>query len=126
MDSQGKGMTKPAFKRILKPLCAMLYLAGLVGTNNAFAGGFMLWEQNVTSVENFHAGRAVLANDASIAYDNPAGITRIKNQQLVLGGMGIMTDIRFDGQLSTCLTVGGSVTCGTPTIGTAQGGSFNF
>lgn len=124
-------MTKPAFQRMPRLLCSLLsmlglYLAGLAVINNAFAAGFQLWEQNVTSIENFHAGRAVLANDASIAYDNPAGITRIKNQQLVLGGMGIMTDVRFDGSIATCLTFAGTVTCGTPVQGTAQGGSFNF
>lgn len=119
-------MIKPAFKRIQKHLCVISSFAGLILTSSAFAGGFQIWEQNVTSIENFHAGRAALANDASIAYDNPAGITRIRNQQLVLGAMGIMTDIRFDGQVSTCLTIGGTVTCGAPTIGTAQGGSFNL
>ncbi len=110
------------FKRILS-LLSTFFAAGV---STAFAAGFQLWEQNVTSIENFHAGRAVLANDASIAYDNPAGIIRIKNQQLVLGGMGILTDVRFDGQLATCMTLGGSVFCGTPTIGTVQGGTFNF
>lgn len=119
-------MTKYAFKRILKPLCSTLCVAGLAGSNGAFASNFQLWEQNVTSIENFHAGRAVLANDASVAYDNPAGITRIKNQQVVLGAMGIMTDLRFDGQIATCTTIGGVVTCGTPTNGSAQGGSFNL
>lgn len=119
-------MTKRVLKCILKPLCSALCFAGLVHASSTFAAGFQLWEQNVTSVENFHAGRAALANDASIAYDNPAGITRIKNQQLVVGGMGILTDIRFDGQIATCITIGGTATCGTPTVGTAQGGSFNF
>ncbi len=119
-------MTKPALKRSLKPLgSAALCLMGLTSASTVFAAGFQLWEQNVTNIENFHAGRAALANDASTAYDNPAGITRIKNQQLVLGGMGILTDIRFDGQISTCVTTT-TVTCGKPTVGTAQGGSFNF
>jgi len=118
-------MRKHALQRILKQLVATLGSTVLVN-NVAYAGGFQLWEQNVTSVENFHAGRAVLANDASIAYDNPAGITKIKNQQLVLGGMTIMTDIHFDGQVATCTTIGGNVSCGTPTIGTDQGGSFSF
>jgi long-chain fatty acid transport protein len=126
MDSQGKGMINYAFKRILKPLCATVCLAGLSSSAPVFAGGFQLWEQNVTNIENFHAGRAALANDASTAYDNPAGITRIKNQQVVVGAMGIMTDIRFDGQIATCTTIGGVVTCGTPTISSAQGGNFTL
>ena len=120
-------MTNPACKNILRLIiCLILGMFELVSMSNSFGGGFQLWEQNVTNIENFHAGRAALANDASIAYDNPAGITRIKNQQVVVGGMGIMTDIRFDGQIANCLTLGGEIFCGSPTTGTAQGGSFSF
>lgn len=103
------------FKRLLK-------IGFLLLTNSAFASSFQLWEQNVTNIENFHAGRAVLASDASTNYDNPAGITRIKNQQVVAGGASILTDVNYTGNVDFCL-----ITICTPySQGRVQGGSFTL
>jgi long-chain fatty acid transport protein len=93
--------------------------------NSALASGFQLWEQNVTSVENFHAGRAALANDASVAYDNPAGIIRIKNQQVVAGGVGIFSNLQYYGKVLTCAGPN-CIQVAPPVSGSVEGGSFSL
>lgn len=100
--------------------CLVGLFASLI--SNAWASSFQLWEQNVTDVENFHAGRAALANDASIAYNNPAGITRIQNQQVVAGGIGIFSNIKYYGNVLSCA----GQTCFAPVAGSVQAGSFSF
>jgi long-chain fatty acid transport protein len=65
-----------------------------------FAGAFQLWEQDGASIGTYHAGYAALANDASTAFYNPAGMMRIKNQQIVLGGVTIVTDFKFKGAVA--------------------------
>jgi len=92
-------------------------------TNTSYAAAFQLFEQNVVSVENFHAGRAALIPDASTAYDNPAGIIRIQNQQVVAGAMGIFTDLKFLGQADTCFL---GLCFPTGMNGVVQGGSFSL
>src|SRR5690348_15938464 len=90
-------------------------------STTTFAGGFQLWEQNVTNTQNFHAGRAALIPDASTAYDNPAGIPSIQVQEMVLGGNTVLTDIKFTGDVYT-RTQG--VGCVFSTQGSVQGGGF--
>lgn len=96
-------------------------------STNVMASGFQLWEQDVGSVANYHAGYAVLANDASIAFYNPAGITRFKNQQFVLGTVGIMSDFKYKGTVTVANMFPQPL---PPTISTifpnvtAQGGNF--
>lgn len=92
----------------------------LVLSSNAMASAFQLWEQDGASVGDYHAGRAARADDASTSYYNPAGIIRIKNQQLVIGDVGVLTDIKYRGTVSTNTFQGGA-----PQKVTAQGGSFS-
>lgn len=99
---------------------------GVVGVvsfaiNDAYAAAFQLWEQDAASIANYHAGYAAEANDASIAFYNPAGIMRFKNQQIVFGGDSVITDFKFEG------TVGvDTIFSGDPVPATAQGGNYNF
>ncbi len=87
----------------------------------AIASGFQLFEQDGASVGNYHAGYAAEADDASTAFYNPAGITRIKNQQLVVAGTAITPSIRYSGLVETNL-IDNYEPMGT----TAQGGKFAF
>lgn len=106
---------------IVRRLFSLMSASGLVGLSScAFASGFQLWEQDGASVANYHAGYAALATDASIAFYNPAGITRIHNQQLVLGGAAIMTSFKYAGTIQVN-TLGPAP---LPTV--AQGGTFSF
>lgn len=89
--------------------------------HGVFAAAFQLWEQDGASVGNYHAGRAAIAEDASTAYYNPAGLVRIPNQQLVLGVVPITTDFLFDGTIAV-----EKVDDNAPMATKAQGGSLNF
>ena len=78
-------------------------------------------------------GYAAEANDASVARYNPAGITRIKNQQAVFGASAIQSDLRYKGNVGitektiTLVPVPGisPVTVTLDSV-SAQGGTFNF
>lgn len=88
----------------------------------AHAGAFQLWEQDGASIGNYHAGRAAIAEDASTSFYNPAGLVRIKNQQVVLGVDPVITDIRFHGSVDVDTVGIGSV---GPSYTGSQGGGLN-
>jgi len=60
---------------------ALLFTAG-----QAVASGFALIEQSGSGMGNAYAGGAASAEDASTIYYNPAGMSRLKGGQLVVGG----------------------------------------
>lgn len=106
-----------AWGRLFHLMC----VTGALGmSTNAMASAFQLWEQDGASVGDYHSGRAAQALDATTAFYNPAGITRIKNQQIVLGDVGILTNIKYRGTVATNTYLGG-----VPINTTAQGGSFS-
>src|SRR3990167_2505744 len=109
-------------KLVMKRFVTVLSAVGLLGVSNyAVASAFQIWEQDVTNVENFHAGYAVLANNASIAFYNPAGITLFKDQQLVFGGVAAFTDIQYNGTIGV-----NTLNAGVPQPVVAQGGGSIF
>jgi long-chain fatty acid transport protein len=59
----------------------------------AFAGGFQLFEENVTNLGNAYAGTGAEASDASTEFYNPAGMTLLNNPQFVVSGTWIDVDI---------------------------------
>ncbi len=104
----------------IKQLVQLMCLGGILGmTSNAMASSFQLWEQDGASIGDYHAGRAAQANNASTSFYNPAGITRIKNQQMVLGDVFIITDIKYKGTVSVN-TLGNA-----PLNAVSQGGGFS-
>lgn len=66
-------------------------------SSESFASAFQLFEQNAVNMGDFGAGGAAIAEDASTAYYNPAGMLRICHQQLVVSGDVINTDFEFSG-----------------------------
>lgn len=105
----------------LHRLFHLMCVGGILGlSTTASASAFQIWEQDGASVGNYHAGRVATANDASIAYYNPAGMMRIKNQQFVASDVGILTDIQYRGTIRTNTYLGNS-----PQNVTAQGGAFS-
>ncbi len=102
----------------LKKLAFLLMAAGC--TDPVIASSFQSWTQDASSMGNYHAGRAAIAEDAGTNFYNPAGLIRIHNQQLLVGGTPSTSDIRFHGTVAVN-------TLGTgPQAVTAQGGTFNF
>ncbi|TAK71544.1 MAG: hypothetical protein EPO11_11195 [Gammaproteobacteria bacterium] len=107
---------------VIRRLAAALCASGLLSIPlQAMASAFQLFEQDGASVGNYHAGYAAEADNASTAFYNPAGITRIKNPQLVVSGAAITPSIKYTGTVATNY-INDSEVMGT----TAQGGKFGF
>ena len=72
---------------------------GLVGLwaacGNVHAAGFALYEHSVSALGTGFAGQAVMAQDASTMFANPAGLTEIKGGQFVVGGTLIKSSAKF-------------------------------
>lgn len=65
------------------------------------AAGLWLYEQAAPDMGLAAAGRAALANDASTAASNPAGMTRLDRNQLEGGFLGILVKAKFDTENSS-------------------------
>lgn len=79
-------------RRVVKT-CLSLALAS--AASHGFASGFAINEQSVSSMGTAFAGRSSSADDASTVFSNPAGMARIKREQ-VSGGIALIhakTDI---------------------------------
>lgn len=95
---------------------ALLFVSTSLLINLAHSSGFQLWELDAASIGKYHAGIAAEASDASTAFNNPAGLVRIHNQQLVAGGSAIVTHFHFTGTIKTLSTASANT----------EGGGFNF
>jgi long-chain fatty acid transport protein len=84
-----KGSFKPSSKKVI--VCLSL----LFGISNAYAGGFQLLEENVSSLGNAFAGTAAVAEDASTSFYNPAGLTLLNTPEIDVAGT--LIDIRSQG-----------------------------
>jgi long-chain fatty acid transport protein len=85
----------------MKKFTYRLSLLTLLATaGSAHAAGFMLNEQNAAQTGDFGAGGAAIAEDASTAWFNPAGLVRLDHPQIVTGGNEIVFDTRFSGQVT--------------------------
>lgn len=69
----------------------------LCSASSALASGFQLFEQNASGLGSFHSGGAALADDASTAFYNPAGLTRIHKTELASSALAIFTRAQFSG-----------------------------
>ncbi|MDZ7754411.1 MAG: outer membrane protein transport protein [Gammaproteobacteria bacterium] len=85
-----------------------LWVAGVlaVGSQQACAAGFMLFEYSVSGLGNALAGGAASAEDASTIYANPAGMTRLGNSQFLGGAHVILPSTKFKD--SNSQTAGGA------------------
>lgn len=94
-------------RRFLHQSALALALAGAAVP--ASAAFFQLLENNASGLGNAFAGGAAIAEDASTVWYNPAGMTRLKGQQLVVAGHFI--DPRFKASVnsaSAAAILGGS------------------
>jgi long-chain fatty acid transport protein len=72
----------------------------------AIGGGLYLNEFGTTAMGTAGAGSAAYANDASTAFHNPAGMTRIDGRQFSAGAGLIMGKVQFDPDTDTPITGG--------------------
>jgi len=94
----------------------VLFIIALVASfsGKAFAGGLYLNEFGTPSMGTAGAGSAAVANDASTAFHNPAGMTRIQGSEMMATAGFLYADIRFDPDADT------------PIDGGSGGGSGGF
>ena len=85
-----------SFKRFFK--CTVT-LAGVTCSSLAFAGGFQLWEQDSSDLGDYHAGAAAEADSAGTEFYNPAGMTRLKHQQVSAGAAYIDLNVAYTGSV---------------------------
>lgn len=85
---------------------------GCFGPGFAFAGGMWIYEMGTPDMGTASAGRAALANDASTAFSNPAGMTRLDRSQLLGGIEGIIPSVHFDVRQRTNVAGGGGGNAG--------------
>jgi hypothetical protein len=74
----------------------------------AWAGGIWLYEMATPDQGTAAAGRAALAVDASTAWLNPAGMTRLDRSQFLLGAGPIVLQNNFDVEPGTTTSGGGA------------------
>ena len=94
-----KGLLSSWGKALLITLILVLVSAGSV-----FAAGFALIEQSMSGLGNAYSGGAASAEDASTIFYNPAGMTLLNGQQLILGTHIIMPSVKFHNEGSTHVT----------------------
>lgn len=80
-------------------ICSSICFWGMT----TWAAGFMVFEQNAVGVGNFNAGSAALAQDASTAFYNPAGLVRITQPQITGELLYVDTQMKFSGEVSNTL-----------------------
>ncbi|WP_166359032.1 OmpP1/FadL family transporter [Pseudomonas akapageensis] len=76
-----------------------LGLAVAVASTQLFASGFALNEQSISGMGTGFAGRSSTADDASTVFGNPAGMSRLKRDEVTVGAAAIIasSDISLDG-----------------------------
>lgn len=84
--------------------------AALLNPAAAWAGGLGIYEVGSPDLGTAAAGRAALAEDASTAWGNPAGMTRLKGSQILFGLQPLIVTTEFDTgpQTTTSGTDGGN------------------
>lgn len=91
----------------MKQLRAALLLATtstILFTTNAFSAAFQLYELGTPIVGTADVGQAALANDASTSYFNPAGMTRLRSSQYMLGSQLILPYTNFSQSSRTTIS----------------------
>jgi long-chain fatty acid transport protein len=75
-----------------------LSLAVTLASTQLFASGFALNEQSISGMGTGFAGRSSSADDASTVYGNPAGMSRIKREQVSVGAAAIVAKTDISGR----------------------------
>jgi long-chain fatty acid transport protein len=74
---------------------ALAGAASILACYPAQAGGLYLYEMGTEDVGLANAGSAARAQDASVVANNPAGMTRLKGDQLTVGAMAMYGDFDY-------------------------------
>jgi long-chain fatty acid transport protein len=97
-------MTHRAFSIGKVCLTALLFLFLTAGSS--YGAGFALIEMSASGMGNAFAGGSASAQDASTAYFNPAGLTRLEGNQVLVAGHVIIPSVKFRNKGSAHLLEG--------------------
>ena len=89
------------FCRRISVLFAVCAIFVILPFTTAIGGGLYLNEFGTSAMGTAGAGAQSYANDASTAFHNPAGMTRIDGRQLSAGAGLIMGEVQFDPDADT-------------------------
>lgn len=107
-------------RKIVKLQSYVLAAAAAGFSTQAFSAGFALIEQGASGQGVAYAGAAAIGEDASTVFFNPAAMTRLSGQQIVVAGHLIVPTFDFTNNGSTTFA-------GTPLTGqNADGGETSF
>ncbi|MEE4233951.1 outer membrane protein transport protein [Pseudomonas viridiflava] len=73
-----------------------LGLAIGLASSQLFAAGFALNEQSVSGMGTGFAGRSSSADDASTVFGNPAGMSRLKREEISVGAAAVIAKTNID------------------------------
>src|SRR5438045_1390281 len=81
---------------------SILVTSALMGmTSPTFASGFQIQEQSASGLGTAYAGVGSIAVDATTAFYNAAGLTRMNQEQVVFSGVGIFPNSKLRPKLAT-------------------------
>ncbi|WP_406821198.1 OmpP1/FadL family transporter [Pseudomonas sp. KnCO4] len=75
-----------------------LGIAVALASSQLLAAGFALNEQSISGMGTGFAGRSSSAEDASTVYGNPAGMSRLKREQVTVGGAAVIAKTDISGR----------------------------
>lgn len=75
-----------------------LGVAVALASSQLLASGFALNEQSISGMGTGFAGRSSSAEDASTVYGNPAGMSRLKRDQMTVGGAAVIAKSDISGR----------------------------
>ena len=111
-------------KIVQRTLMALAVASTLGGASTlASAAGFALIEQSASGLGNAFAGAAATAEDASTVFFNPAGMSQLRESQVVVVGHAISLSAKFSGTATNPGLLGGGAATGD-TGGDAGGVAF--
>ncbi len=74
---------------------ASFLFCAIAASEASFAGGFALIEQGASGLGNSYAGAAAVSQDASTVWFNPAGMSELKERELLVAGHVIGVSSEF-------------------------------
>ncbi len=94
---------------IMKAFQLLIWMVLAIGSvaSPAWAGGLFIYELGNPGSGAASAGWAAAAQDASTAFTNPAGMTKLPQSQLLIGVEALLPTVQFDADAGTT-TPGGS------------------
>ena len=97
-----------------RPFFMGLYVLMVLSlTAPALGGGLYVADYGTPSMGVASAGAQSVASDASTAFHNPAGMTRIKGKETMLTGGALYSTIKFDADSSTPISGGNGSDAGS-------------